>query len=344
MELDKLDKQLLTVVQRYFPVVERPFDELAKKVGISEQEVISRLKTLKSEKYLRFIGAIINTASLGFNSLLVAFEVDPARIEAVAEIINTHPGVSHNYQRNDRYNLWFTLATPRDIDLNETIKTLCRLTDPKNALLLPAVYTFKIGVILDASDSDGYDVLEREKVVSPPETSSYKLTLKEENIVEALQTSLPLVREPFARLAAKLKTPVPELLLKIEEFLHKAVIRRFGAIPSHRKLGYKCNVMTAWEVPEHKVSEAGGIIASFKAVTHCYHRPVHPDWPYSLYSMIHCRSENDVKSIIQKIIDETAVESYKLLRSEREFKKTRLQYFSDRFQKWQEKFSGNPLS
>ena len=339
MNVDKIDKQLLTAVQRHFPLVERPFDQLGKQIGISEQETICRLERLKSEKYLRFIGAIINTASLGFKSLLVAFEVDPDKIESAAETVNKHPGVSHNYQREDRYNMWFTLALPQGMDLDETIGIMRDRARPRNVLVLPAIKTFKIGVVLDVPEDDDYDPLAREEARAVPETTPCEISPEAEKIIEALQTSIPLVPEPFAGLFGKLGMSGRDLLAVVEALLQKGIIRRFGAIPAHRKLGYQYNVMATWQAPEEKTDKIGKILASFKAITHAYARPTFPDWPYSLYSMIHCRSRGDSEIIIDQILRETGIEDYKLLRSVREFKKTRLKYFSDEFDLWQQQHS-----
>ena len=334
MELDRHDKQLLTVIQRHFPLDQRPFEKLGRKIGLSESDTIQRLQRLKSEKYLRFIGAVINTASLGFKSLLVSFEVDPEKLDQTAEIVNAHPGVSHNYLREDRYNMWFTLALPRGLDLDQTIAILRQQARPRNVLVLPAIKTFKIGVILDLTDDAEYDPLARDNSVLPPSAEVSRITPRQQQIIENLQGGLGLTPEPFAELARTLDIPEGKLIENIQQLLDCGVIRRFGAIPSHRKLGYRYNVMATWQAAEAESDKVGKILASFKAITHSYRRPTYPDWPYSHYSMIHCRSKADSETIINQIVAETGVRNYKLLRSVREFKKVRLKYFSDDFSTW----------
>ena len=334
MELDRLDKQLLTVIQRDFPLHQRPFEKLGQKIGLSENDTIQRLQQLKSEKYLRFIGAVINTASLGFKSLLVSFEVDPQKLDQTAEIVNAHPGVSHNYLREDRYNMWFTLALPQGMDLDETIGILRQQAQPKNVLVLPAIKTFKIGVILDLTDDAEYDPLARDTAILPPSVQVCQITPQQQQIIENLQGGLALTGEPFAELAQTLDIPTDQLIANIQQLLDCGVIRRFGAIPSHRKLGYLYNVMATWQAPDGDSDKVGEILASFKAITHSYERPTYPDWPYSHYSMVHCRSKADSETIINQIVAETGIRNYKLLRSVREFKKVRLKYFSDDFTTW----------
>jgi DNA-binding Lrp family transcriptional regulator len=338
MELDKINQDLLNIIQQDFPLKERPFKEIGKKLGISEKEVIKRLKELKSKKYIRFIGAIINTVSLGFNNLLVAFEMNPEEIDKAAEIVNSHPGVSHNYRRNDKYNLWFTIATPKDINIKKTVEILSNLSKAKKYLLLPALKIYKIGVILDASVKKRGRLFKEEVIPSIKKNISTEISPVEKKVIKQIQNSIPLVQEPFKYLSSKLNLSSIEFLEIINNLIKKGIIRRFGAILSHRKLGYKYNVMAVWEVPEERVDECGKKISSLKAVTHCYKRPIYPDWPYSLYSMIHCRSKDECNLIINMILKETGIKNYKLLLSKKEYKKKRLKYFSDEFYKWEEKY------
>ncbi|MFQ6083498.1 MAG: AsnC family transcriptional regulator [Candidatus Aminicenantia bacterium] len=338
MELDRINQGLLNIIQRDFPLKERPFKKVGEKLGISEREVIERLEELKNKKYIRFIGAILNTVSLGFNNLLVAFKVDSKGIDKAAEVVNSHPGVSHNYQRNDKYNLWFTIAVPIDIDIKKTVEILSNLSKVKRYLLLPALKIYKIGVILDALEENKGQILKEEVVPAINKNISAEISPMEKKVIEQIQNSIPLVSEPFKYFSSKLNLSPTEFLEIINNLIRKGVIRRFGAIISHRKLGYKYNVMAVWEVPEQKVDECGRKISSFKAVTHCYQRPVYPDWPYSLYSMIHCRSEDNCRLIIKEILKETRIKNYKLLLSKKEYKKKRLRYFSDEFYRWEEEY------
>ncbi|MCP2520108.1 AsnC family transcriptional regulator [Candidatus Aminicenantes bacterium AC-335-A11] len=338
MKLDRINQDLLNIIQQDFPLVERPFKKIGKKLKLSEEEVIERLKELKSKEYIRFIGAIINTASLGFNNLLVAFEIDPEEIDKAAEIINSHPGVSHNYKRNDKYNLWFTIATPKNIDIKKTIEILRNLSKAKRYLLLPALKIYKIGVILDVSEKRRKRVLKERVVPLMKKNISVEISPIEKKIIEEIQNSIPLTKEPFRYFSSKLNLSSAEFLEIINNLIKKGIIRRFGAILSHRKLGYVHNIMAVWEVPEQKVDECGKKISSFKAVTHCYKRPIYPDWPYSLYSMIHCRSKDECNLIVNMILKETGIKNYKLLLSEKEYKKKRLKYFSEEFYKWEKKY------
>ena len=115
--MDNLDKEILNEIQWTFPLVSQPYHEIAKKFDISTDVVKKRLTNLKQTGILRQLSAIFDTRRLGYKSSLVALEIVPDKLDYVAHQINRHPGVSHNYERNHQFNLWFTLAVPPGADL-----------------------------------------------------------------------------------------------------------------------------------------------------------------------------------------------------------------------------------
>ena len=118
--LTSFDKSLLNLLQTNLPISHRPFAELAEKLGSDEPTVLARLRTLKHDGYLRRIGPFFDSNRLGYEGTLVALRVEPAAIPSVAEAINRYPGATHNYEREGKYNLWFTLLTP-DPELSQKI-------------------------------------------------------------------------------------------------------------------------------------------------------------------------------------------------------------------------------
>ena len=109
---DANDAALLGVLQETVPFTERPFADLGKRCGLSEDETLARVKALKEGKVIRQISAIFDTRSLGYASSLVAAKIAPEKLDAAVAVINSHPGVSHNYLRNHEFNLWYTIAVP----------------------------------------------------------------------------------------------------------------------------------------------------------------------------------------------------------------------------------------
>jgi DNA-binding Lrp family transcriptional regulator len=139
MEPNELDADLLNAVQWSFPLTATPFADLAARLGRTEDEVLTSLRAAKDAGVLRQLSAIFDTRALGYSSALVAAKVDPDRIDAAAEVINAHPGVSHNYKRNHAYNLWYTLAVPPGEDFDAHLDELHRTSGATVTRKLPTL-------------------------------------------------------------------------------------------------------------------------------------------------------------------------------------------------------------
>src|SRR3954465_9786675 len=128
--LDEKDKQLLNLLQGSFPIARRPFAAVAELAGITEDEVLQRTSRLLEKRIIREITPIFDTRALGYESMLVAAKVDPEYPHRAAQVINSHPGVTHNYLRNHEFNLWFTIACEPGsaLGLQGTLDVLQRLT------------------------------------------------------------------------------------------------------------------------------------------------------------------------------------------------------------------------
>ncbi len=328
MEVDKL----LKLVQRDIPLESKPFERLGEALGLGEAEVLRGLRELKDGGTIRQISPIYDTRMLGYDSSLVAFRVSPDRLEECARFLNSHPGVSHNYERTHEFNLWFTLAVPPDAPLNleDTVNLMAQKLGIEEYLILRTVRTFKIGVRLD------YESLFDEDRVEPKRVCYSLLTDEEKGIVKVTQYDMPLVERPYLAYAQRLNMEEERLLEKLREFKQRGILRRVSAILHHRKAGFTANAMVVWSVPENRVEEVGTYIASFKGVSHCYQRSTNHLWKYNLFSMVHGRSREEVEEFVRKVSEEVGVRDYGLLYSTREFKKRRIHYFSDEFYRWYE--------
>ena len=148
------DRELLNAVQWDFPLEPRPYAALGERLGLSEPEVRARVAAVKEAGVLRQLSAIFDTRALGYNSSLVAAQIDPDRVDEAAATISAHPGVSHNYKRNHAYNLWYTIAVPPGESLDEHLEVL---HDQSGAIVtrkLPTLQLYKIGVKLDMTGQD----------------------------------------------------------------------------------------------------------------------------------------------------------------------------------------------
>ncbi|HJM25148.1 MAG TPA: Lrp/AsnC family transcriptional regulator, partial [Nitrosopumilus sp.] len=151
--LDDMDKDLLNEIQWRFPLVSMPFHELAKKFNVSPEVIKEKLITLKSAGVIRQLSAIFDTRKLGYKSSLVAMRVDSDKLVDIANIINNHPGVSHNYERKHDFNLWFTIATPPGTNVKTEVDKFSELPGVQATRMLPTIQMFKIGVKLDMNEN-----------------------------------------------------------------------------------------------------------------------------------------------------------------------------------------------
>jgi DNA-binding Lrp family transcriptional regulator len=324
--LDEVDKKLLNEIQWSFPLAQRPFLEISKRHSISEDEVIHKISRLKQRGLIRQINAIFDTRRLGYKSALIAFSVQPDKLDDVAAQVNRHPGVSHNYERNHEFNMWFTLAIPPNDSMKTVLEKMAALEGVVKYRLLPTLKLYKIGVKLDMVNND---MEKPEPTDSVKELNPTKIMLNEQDkdFVRELQKDLELIPEPFEKSARHLGISSEELFTRAKHYERNGVMRRFAAILRHRDAGFSANGMVVWNVPREKVDEVGYKIASFPQVSHCYQRPVYEDWPYSLFSMIHARSVEAAEAMALQISNTVQIKDYRILFSSREFKKERVRYF-----------------
>jgi len=324
--MDELDKEILNEIQWTFPLVTRPFDAIAKKFNTSPEIIKERLNALKKNGVLRQLSAIFDTRKLGYTSSLVAMEIEHDKLEYVANQINRHPGVSHNYERDHEFNLWFTLAVPPGSDLKQELDKFNVLKGIKKVRMLPTLQLFKIGVKLDMVDEKKHEVAPTEQ---KKEIQNVKFVPTEEDkqFIRELQKDMDIIDEPFAQSASNLGITEEQLFEKMKYYESIGVMRRFAAILRHRQVGFTANGMIVWKVPNEKISEVGSKLGAFPQVSHCYERPTYPDWPYNVFSMIHCKTHDEAQEMAKTIQNQIHVDDYRILFSSREFKKTRVEYF-----------------
>ncbi len=329
-----MQDELLSIIQRDFPLSSRPFREIAEKLSTNEDEIIELVLKLKEQKIIRQISAIFDTKSLGYKSSLVAFKVPDEKIEKTVEIINSHPGVSHNYERDHDYNIWFTIAVEGDslLGLEKSVELLAKLSGVEDYLILPTLKMFKISVKLDTTGK----AKSREKV-EKKSFSKLVLTPKDKEIINLAQNDIEITKEPFKEMVEELGIGYDEFFESLERYKKSGLMRRYAGILNHKRAGFGANAMTVWDVDEDNGEEMGMKAASFSAVSHCYLRPKYPDWNYNLFTMIHAKSKDEIDAIIKEMEQEIPHNSKRLLYSTREFKKVRLKYFTKAFQEWEER-------
>jgi DNA-binding Lrp family transcriptional regulator len=336
--LNTIDAKLLNLLQDQFPLVPQPFEAIARELEVSEQEVIERIITLKTgeNKVIRQISAIFDSASIGYQSTLVAAKVDPAHLEKAAAIISEHPGVSHNYKREHAFNLWYTVTVGPDsrFGLEKTLEILHAKSGAISTRMLPAIRVYKIGVKFDVSgESDLLATKETElKKTADP---NHVISDLDKSLIRVLQRDLPIVSRPFDSLAQAAGISVEQLLGACNDYLLKGWMRRFSAVLRHRSAGFGANAMTAWAVPAERCDEFGAFAATYAGVSHCYRRPTFEDWPYSLFTMIHGQAKEQCEAVIADLKLKSGIDNYAILYSTQEFKKVRVQYFTPEIARWE---------
>jgi siroheme decarboxylase len=336
--IDDLDREVLNAVQWDFPLDPRPYAVLGERFGIREPDVRERIALVKAAGVLRQLSAIFDTRALGYSSALVAAKVDPHHIDAAAEVVNGHPGVSHNYKRNHAYNLWYTLAVPPGESFDEHLDVLHRDSGALVTRKLPTLKLYKIGVKLDMT---GKTAANAKAEVQPHERPERKADMPvpilsdlERRTIGIVQEDLPNVERPFAVQGDQLGVGEQDVLDMLRAFKEQKLMRRFAAVMNHRSAGFKANAMGVWAVPEEQLEAIGPLMAGFAAVSHCYRRPTYDDWPYSVFTMVHGRSARDCEATIDAIRSETGVDQYCLLWSIKEYKKVRVRYFTPEWDVW----------
>ena len=144
--MDQTDKDILREVQSRLPIDERPFLVLAQKLGLTEDEVIGRLKAMKESGVIRRIGGNFFSGRLGFSSTLCAAKVPPEKFDAFVDCVNSYPGVTHNYRREHDYNVWFTFIAQSMEDIHEHLADISRRTQVEEICSFPSRRMFKIKV------------------------------------------------------------------------------------------------------------------------------------------------------------------------------------------------------
>src|SRR5829696_5398664 len=216
--MDSTDKEILNRIQREVPLEREPFEAMGRELGIAGDEVIRRIEALKRARVIRQISAIFDTRVLGYESSLVAARIQAHKLGEGAKAINSHPGVSHNYERNNEFNLWYTVAVPPDsrLGLEGTVDVLHRIS----------------GADRNISEDD-------------------------KAAIRALQEDVPLTPRPFDLWGRQVGLTYEELLERAYDLRDRKIMRRFSAVLYHRKAGFRANAMGVWRVPDERIDEVG---------------------------------------------------------------------------------------
>ncbi|GGN97984.1 MULTISPECIES: Lrp/AsnC family transcriptional regulator [Haloarcula] len=311
-DLGRVDRAILNAFQGGFPVVERPFEPAAAAlaeydVDVSADDLLERVQRLDEAGVLTRFGALINAEEIGGTATLVATHAPEDAYDDHAEMVNAHPEVAHNYEREHPYlNMWFVLSVAEESRVEDVLAEIEAETG-EPTFNLPKQQEFHVGAKfpVEGPQTQAIDCSDAGPDVTPTDRQS--LTPEELDLVLEIQGGLPVTETPYADVADAIGADTEWVLETIKRFDAEGKVRRVGAIPNHYALGYSENGMTVWDVPDDVVDEVGPAIAEFDFVTHCYERPRHEDvWPYNFFAMTHGRDEAESERRIQQVHDRMA--------------------------------------
>jgi DNA-binding Lrp family transcriptional regulator len=341
--LDETDKRLMNLLQSSFPIDPEPFALVASEAELELDDVLARTQRLLDGRIIREITPIFDTRALGYESMLVAAKVDSEHPQRAAQIVNSHPGVSHNYLRTHDFNLWFTIATPPDseLGLHGTLEVLMRETGAESMRELPTLTLFKINMNLEMEKGTEALTAAPVEAAPPRELDAQPYDEDDKALIKALQGPMAAVERPYDEAAGELGISTEALLERLRSMVDRKILRRVAAILYHRRAGFSANGMGVWKVPDEQIMEVGARMASFRGVSHCYQRPTYEDWPYSVFTMAHGRSKEECDAVLDSIAEDCGIgpDGRATLYSSTEYKKIRLHYFTDDYAQWEQEHS-----
>ena len=320
---DDFERRLVNDFQRGFPIAPDPFHVLGEALGASEQAVIATIRRLLRDGAITRIGPVIRPGAIG-TSTLACLAAPPDTLDAVAAIVNAHPEVNHNYERENRLNLWFVLTARTRDDIARALQSIeARTGFPVVELPLERPYHIDLG--FDLAAQSRRPVEEAATCDAPVAVDA-----DDERLLAAIEQGIPVVERPFAAIAARTGETEAGVIDRIERLLHAGVFRRFGIVVRHRRVGYAANAMCAWEVPAAQADAFGERLARAHGVTLAYRRRTSPPvWPYNLFGMVHGQDREGVEQRLADIAGATGLDAFPsvLLFSRRCYRQRGARYF-----------------
>ena len=318
---------LLNPWQHHFPLEREPFARIAAELGCSTEAVLAGYRRLVADGSLSRIGAVF-AAGAGGASVLAAMAVPTERLQAVADRVSAHPGVNHNYEREHRHNLWFVMTGADAAEVESSIVDLEAATGCAT-LRLPMLRPYRIDL--------GFDLRSGERAptsstpTAPFRSPAHRSTRRGAAVTAAdlplaalAEQGLPIVAQPYDDWASQLGRSAEDILATLSTWCAAGTLRRFGTVVRHHELGWSCNAMTVFNVPDDQVDACGAALAAAPGVTLAYRRARADGWPYNLYCMVHGR---DRLGVLQHLADGIALAGLadrprNVLFSSRRFKQT----------------------
>lgn len=322
-KITQLQQDIINNFQKGFPLCSNPFEAIAKQLNehtssqshegqVTELSVFNSLNELDVLEVTSRIGPVFDHKKAGA-STLAAMAVKEEELDKVASIVNQYEQVNHNYARGSHfdktdYNLWFVVTASDPIALNAAIKDIEQLTG-LSVLVLPmeASYHLDLAFSVNCTGKVSPEVNQPNPInIHAP--ASALTEIQKAQLRKSIETGLPKHLQPYKKIAAIIDANEQQVLSQIATWQQTGLIRRFGLVIKHRKLGYNANAMVVWNIDSNKVDEIAEQLAKRPEVSLCYRRPRRlPDWPYNLFCMIHGTDKDFVLAQIATLTEQISV-------------------------------------
>lgn len=320
--ISQLQQDIINNSQKGFPLTKQPYKTIAEQLAqvnivTNELRVFLAIDDLINQEVLSRVGPVFDHKKAGA-STLAAIAVPTKDLDKIAGIVNQFEQVNHNYGREgssgqQKYNLWFVVTASNMVALNNTLANIELLTGLA-VLVLPMEASYHIdlafsinvtGVESPTSNQEAMQLDTVNKNDCTRLTEIEKIALR-----SAIEKGLPASLLPYRLIAQQLALTEQQVLMQISHWQEEGLIRRFGLVIKHRKLGYDANAMVVWNIPNDDMDGIAQRLAKCAPVSLCYQRPRRlPDWPYNLFCMIHGTDKNLVLQQISQITEQLGLES-----------------------------------
>jgi radical SAM protein with 4Fe4S-binding SPASM domain len=330
--LDELDRRILADIQVDFPIVRWPYEAIAARLGSTAEAALDRVNRMRQSGVIRRLGGVFSAGRLGYVSTLVAARVAPARVDEVAARISRLDGVTHNYAREHEYNLWFTVTARSRECLAAAIAGLRGLDGVEDMKNLPGALAYKTAAVFEmGGDQRPGPMNAAQPAGSPPARAGSPVSLGEgeKRLVRIVQGTLPDNAQPLVTLAQEWGGPVELLIVTLRRWLDVGVLRRFGAVLAHRRIGLSANGLAMFRVEPAIADAAGAVLARPAEVSHCYLRHAPDGWPWNLFAMIHGRDRGAVADLARRLAKEANLGEPEVVFSTVEYKKSSPLFFME---------------
>lgn len=322
--MEALDRKILEIVQDGFPLEERPYAALGRLLGVSEEEAFDSVERLRKSGVIRRLGGVYDSRRLGYISRLCTGVVSEDKLEGFAAAADKIPAITHNYVRSHAYNVWFTVITRSESEIQETVRGLEAETVLHDAHVLSASKMFKINTVMKAasrSSADASGQVAAARVTERPVAKGaepFVPEAKDRRRINLLCQDIPHTKTPFSDLGID--------VAEIRGDLDQKIMRRFGAVLRHQQAGFDANAMVCLAVAD--TERAGALLAEDPHVSHCYERSPFEGFPYNVYAMFHGQSEAELEQSIGSAVSALNGPDHAVLTSLKELKKTSFVYFA----------------